>query len=95
MFSNVMYSCNQSWIYSIITPDFSVTLSFRNQSNNDDLLLKKHFSLLSALKTFLLLIIFKRNKLNRTEFVRNRNLLLHIMFTLLVFGEMNGKCDKN
>jgi len=30
LFSNVMYSCDRSWIYSIITPVFSVTWSFRN-----------------------------------------------------------------
>ncbi len=36
-----------SWIFSIITPVFSVTWSFRNHSN---ILLKKHFWLLSMLK---------------------------------------------
>jgi len=30
---NVIYSCDQSWIFSIITPAFSVTRSFRNHSN--------------------------------------------------------------
>ncbi len=34
----------QSWIFSIITPDFSVTWSFRNQYA--DLVLRKHFFLL-------------------------------------------------
>ncbi len=28
-----MYSCDQSWIFSIITPVFSVTWSFRNHTN--------------------------------------------------------------
>ncbi len=28
-----VYSCGQSWIFSIITPVFSVTWSFRNHSN--------------------------------------------------------------
>ncbi len=30
---NVIYSCDQSWIVSIITPVCSVTWSFRNHSN--------------------------------------------------------------
>jgi len=30
---NIIYSCDQSWIFSIITPVFSVTWSFRNHSN--------------------------------------------------------------
>jgi len=30
---NVIYSCDQNWIFSIITPVFSVTWSFRNQYN--------------------------------------------------------------
>ncbi len=29
----LIYSCDQSWIFSIITPVFSVTWSFRNHSN--------------------------------------------------------------
>jgi len=33
IFENVIYSCDQSWIFSIITPVFSVTWSFRNHSN--------------------------------------------------------------
>ncbi len=49
IFQNIIYFCDQSWIFSIITPVFSVTWSFRNHS---DLLLKKHFWLLSMLKTF-------------------------------------------
>jgi len=40
------------WIFSIITPVFSVTWSF---SWYADLLLKKHFFLLSMLKTVVLL----------------------------------------
>jgi len=28
-----MYSCDQSWIFSVITSAFSVTWSFRNHSN--------------------------------------------------------------
>ncbi len=44
----------QSCIFSIITPVFSVTRSFRNHSN----MLKKHFLVLSLLKTFVLLNIF-------------------------------------
>ncbi len=30
---SVIYFCDQSWIFSIITPVFSVTWSFRNHSN--------------------------------------------------------------
>ncbi len=29
---NTIYSCDQSWIFSIITPVFSVTWSFRNHN---------------------------------------------------------------
>jgi len=31
--SNVVYSCDQNWIFSFITPVFSVTWSFTNHSN--------------------------------------------------------------
>ncbi len=44
----------QSWIFSIITPVFSVTWSFRNHSN----MLKKHFLLLSMRKTVVLIHIY-------------------------------------
>ncbi len=47
----------QSWIFSIITPVFSVTWSFRKSFEYADLLLKKHFWLLSVLKTVVLLHI--------------------------------------
>ncbi len=43
IFWNVIYSCDQSWVFSIITSVFSVTWSFRNHSN---MLVLKHFLLL-------------------------------------------------
>jgi len=33
LYFNFFYSCDQSWIFCIISPVFSVTWSFRNQSN--------------------------------------------------------------
>ncbi len=51
VFSNVIYSCDQSYIFSIFTPVFRVTQKYA------DLLLKKHFWL-AMLKTVSLLYIF-------------------------------------
>ncbi len=70
----LIYFCDQSWIFSIITPVFSVTWFFRNHSNML-ILLKKHFWLLSMLKKVVLLFIFVENdstmnrKFKRTAFV--------------------------
>ncbi len=56
IFLNVIYSCDANLNFSIITPVFSVTWSFRNHSNMR-ICFKKHF-LLSVLKTLVLLHIF-------------------------------------
>jgi len=42
MSMNVIYSCDQSRIFSIITPVFSVTWSFRNLSQNR--IFSQHFT---------------------------------------------------
>ncbi len=52
---NVIHSCDQNWIFSIIPPVFSVTWSFRNHSNML-IMFKKHFWLLSMLKTVVVII---------------------------------------
>ncbi len=64
----------QSYIFSIITPVFNVTWSFRNQYN----MLKKHFLLLSLLKTVVLLKIFVETiiKKKNHDSLMNRKLKL-------------------
>ncbi len=47
----------QSWLFSIITPVFSVTI-LQQSFEYADLLLKKHLLLLSMLKAFVLLNVF-------------------------------------
>ncbi len=58
IYKNIIDCCDQSWIFSIISPVFSVTWSFRNHTN---MLVKKHFWLLWMLKTVVMLYIYVEN----------------------------------
>ncbi len=62
----VIYSCDQSWIFSIVTPVFSVTWYFRNNSN---MLIWKHFFLLSMIKTAMLLNILVETMIHFLGFI--------------------------
>ncbi len=73
IFRNVIYFCDQSWIFSIITPVFSVTWSFRN--------IFSHL-ILSMLKTVELRNIFVETIIHflvntMFTFIWNRNLSSH------------------
>ncbi len=93
----------QSWIFSIITPAFSsVTWSFRNHSNMlIFFLLKKHFLLLSMLRTAVQYFnfygnldfsgVFRKVKKKRV-FIWNRNLeICNILnFLTATFDQFNA-----
>ncbi len=74
IFENIIYSCDQSWIFSIITPVFSVTWS------SEIILIywfaaQETFLLLSMLKAVVPLHISVDWKFKRTAFIWNSNVL--------------------
>ncbi len=73
IFQNVIYLCDQSWIFCIITSVFSVTWSFRNHI----LICCSKTCIIIMSKTAVEFDELLNRKIRRTAFIWNRNVLLH------------------